>query len=81
MILSIIALCINITASVMNHIVARRNRKRADALAAAERDRESKRTPRTYRIDVEMLDPTRIADPELRHAVIIRRLMSNYCPN
>jgi high-affinity K+ transport system ATPase subunit B len=88
---SIVALWLNIIASFANCIAARRNCRRADALAAAERAnlaraRKNDTPPTTtesksYHVEPEMLDPARIADPVLRHKVMMNRLLSEYYPN
>lgn len=44
--------------------------------------REHERRMKTrYIVTAEMIDPEKIADPELRHEIIMRRLFAGYSPN
>lgn len=99
MILSIIAFVINIGTTLLNVRAARRNRRKANDLAAHERElidyamrlqdieseiakRERERLEkRRFIVSADLLDPARIADPELRREIILRRMFADYCPN
>lgn len=99
MILSIIAFIINIGTALLNVRTAKRNRRRADVLAAQERElfdyamrlpgieteiikRERERwESRRFIVSGDMIDPARIADPELRHEIILWHMFADYCPN
>lgn len=36
---------------------------------------------RRFVVTADFLDPERIADPELRREIIMRRMFADYCPN